>query len=69
MNFVLKTFKIIVRPTWVVEKDSGELGLRIFGVIVCHYYKWADALVVWDFGRYREMEKREFGEVIRNEEV
>jgi hypothetical protein len=55
--------EIIFKPRWIVNKDN-ELGFSIRG-IQFYYYKW-DTPIVAFFSKYRIMEKREFGEVIKS---
>jgi hypothetical protein len=59
-----------LRIRWVVITDNdytetGELGLKI-GPVILGYYKWPDPMVLLGH-RYREANKREFGETIKTE--
>lgn len=59
---------------WVVTEgndpnvmDDGELGVEIDGVAY-FYYKWPDPSPAAPQVKYRQISKREFGEVIRRPE-
>jgi len=59
---------------WVVTEgndpditDDGEFGVEVDGVAF-FYYKWPDATPASPNVKYRRIDKREFGEVIRRPE-
>ena len=56
----------ILHPRWIVSIDdgeeTGELGLRIFGINFW-YYKWPEPMMSPERG-YRIANKREFDEVV-----
>lgn len=53
----------IFRARWIRHED-GDLGFRIMGMKFW-YYKWPDPLI-FHSGKWRVMEKREFGESIKS---
>lgn len=60
----------IIRPRWISidnDEDGGrELGVEILG-IPCGYYKWDDPTFYGEDCAFRNINKREFGEVVNAE--
>lgn len=65
-KFMIKTIiKKLFKPKWIIN-SSGELGFRIAGINF-YYYKWSTPIIGQsdDCKYWREIKKREFGEVIK----
>lgn len=59
----------MLKPRWIINR-TGELGIRVCGINMW-YYKHDIPMIAEcsdDFGEWRVIEKREFGEVILSEE-